>query len=283
MQQSKSPWFATFLWLKLCYWIHKVQVGCLTVWPLLSSAEKENLNTRYILKCCGALVTFDCSYDGFGIVKMKMFWSTTTLAKVGPPCHFLVLFLSVQTHAVTLKKGAAVFKVWSITGKWQDYLLIEQREVRSLKLGLQFNNHLMLIQNLWVLSCYSTHYKALQDTILSCNLTAVCPPPVCSHCGSRCPIFRRVLADKVTQLIDVSLQDPFLRIGSPPISILKVLQKGVPRGPKNFSKTSCGFPGCSLSGDSIYCIHSSVTSGCNFSLCPFLENNTQLLSKFSKF
>lgn len=85
---------------------------------------------------CGALVTFDCSYDGFGIVKMKMFWSTTTLAKVGPPCHFLVLFLSVQTHAVTLKKGAAVFKVWSITGKWQDYLLIEQREVRSLKLGL---------------------------------------------------------------------------------------------------------------------------------------------------
>lgn len=66
------------------------------------------------MKCCGALVTFDCSYDGFGIVKMKMFLSTTTLAKVGPHCHFVVLFLSVQTHAVTLKKDAAVFKVWSI-------------------------------------------------------------------------------------------------------------------------------------------------------------------------
>lgn len=87
------------------------------------------------MKCCGALVTFGCSYDGFGIMKMKMFWSTTTLAKVGPPCHFVVLFLSVQTHAVTLKKDAAVFKVWSITGKWQDYLLHRTNRSEVLKVG----------------------------------------------------------------------------------------------------------------------------------------------------
>lgn len=42
---------------------------------------------------------------------------------------------------------------------------------------------------------------------------------MCSHHGSRCPIFLRVWADKVTELIDVSLQSPSLCTGSTPISI----------------------------------------------------------------
>lgn len=137
-----------------------------------------------------------------------------------------------------------VFQGQAIRGKQLSSVLIKETELKSLKLGSECNYHLMLSQSPWLLLIYFQSLgcirRALQSTLryysfLQCGLTAVSPLPVCSHHGSTCPIFLRVSADKVTGLIDVSLQSPPLCTGSTPISISEMLERRAPVGTKDIT------------------------------------------------